>query len=342
MKALYFFICCIGSLSVCSQSDSSKYYYTIANQAFKERKFLVAEKNYLHAIKFDNKNFEAGFELAQTYVEMKKYGFGINYFKTCNTLKPNNPLVLENLANLCFNSHGWQDAVQYGKQCIEMKAGNKIAYIVAKSYYELEDFINSSKYLGIAATDDPKNADIPYTMSNIWLEMHNNKKALEMYEIALSLDTTKADWYLEAANLYQGTGDIKKALVYYEKAYSKGTDNDLDFQTTIGMAYLNNGKYEKGMVILSKVIAKKPIDKVLLNQIAYSFYNQKKYEDAIKWWDEILRIDKTDAKALYMIGIAFQKDGNKEKGNRLCDAAIAMDPTLASLKKEIMPMGMGL
>jgi tetratricopeptide (TPR) repeat protein len=90
------------------------------------------------------------------------------------------------------------------------------------------------------------------------------------------------------------------------------------------------------------VIAKKPLDKTTYNDVAYAFYNAKKYKDAIDWWDKILQIDKQDAKALYMIGIAYQKDGNKDKGSKLCDIAIQLDPSLASLRKEQKIEGMGL
>jgi tetratricopeptide (TPR) repeat protein len=250
---------------------------------------------------------------------------------------------LENLVNLCFSTFKWQDAVDYGKKCLELKIGKQVNYKIAKSYYNLEDYGNSSKYLQAAANEEPNNADVPYTMANIWLDMSNGKKAIEMFEIALSLDTTKADWYYETAVVYDNLGDFAKAIPYYEKALAKGLPSDIQIQTTIGMAYINNGSYKKGEEIMEKVIAKRPMDKRILNDMGYAFYNQKKFQDAIKWWDEILKFDKQDAKVLYMIGIAFQKDGNKEKGDKLCDIAIAMDPSLASLKKEQqMPAGMGL
>ena len=52
------------------------------------------------------------------------------------------------------------------------------------------------------------------------------------------------------------------------------------------------------------------------------------------YWDKVLGVDKADASALYMIGMCYQKKGEKEKGVALCDKAIEMDPGLASLKKK--------
>jgi hypothetical protein len=35
-----------------------------------------------------------------------------------------------------------------------------------------------------------------------------------------------------------------------------------------------------------------------------------------------------------MIGMCYQKKGDKSKGAQLCDQAIAMDPSLARLKQQ--------
>jgi tetratricopeptide (TPR) repeat protein len=343
MKPFLSFIFLCVSYTALSQTDSSLHYYTIAKQAFSERKYQLAEKNYLKCLSYDAANIAAQTELGLAYVEMRKYAQAIIFFKEVEKKQPTNPTALDNIATLSYMTFRWEDAINYGKKCIELKIGKQMHYKVAKSYYNQEDYGNSSKYLQIAANEEPNNADIPYTMANIWLDMSNGKKAIEMFEIALSLDTTKSDWYYETAVVYDNLYDFAKAIPYYEKALAKGLPSDLQIQTTIGMAYINNGSYDKGVAIMQKVIERKPMDKRIFNDMGYAFYNAKKYKDAIKWWDEILRFDKQDAKVLYMIGIAFQKDGDTEKGNRLCDIAIGMDPALASLKKEQqMPGGMGL
>jgi hypothetical protein len=41
-----------------------------------------------------------------------------------------------------------------------------------------------------------------------------------------------------------------------------------------------------------------------------------------------------------MIGMCYQKKGEKDKGVQLCDKAIEMDPSLASLKQKKMDMGL--
>jgi tetratricopeptide (TPR) repeat protein len=78
----------------------------------------------------------------------------------------------------------------------------------------------------------------------------------------------------------------------------------------------------------------------LLYTIAEAYYNAKKYDNAINYYDEVLAANKTNAEALYMIGMCYQKKGEKQKGMDLCDKAIEMDPSLQNLKqKKEMPGG---
>jgi len=51
-------------------------------------------------------------------------------------------------------------------------------------------------------------------------------------------------------------------------------------------------------------------------------------------------LDKSNASALYMIGLSYQKKGDKQKGMALCDKAIEMDPSLAKNKQKVQMPGM--
>ena len=75
--------------------------------------------------------------------------------------------------------------------------------------------------------------------------------------------------------------------------------------------------------------------------VAEAYYYKGKYQLAIDYWDQVMFYDKNNASALYMIGMSYQKKGDKEKGQFLCDKAIELDPSLASLKqKKQMPGGL--
>jgi tetratricopeptide (TPR) repeat protein len=342
MKLILAFAASLSCLAAAAQADSTRYFLDQGQQAKQERRYLLAEKQYTQALRFDKDNMEARLAIGDVQMEMKKYTQARATYLEILQKDPQHKVALEKTADLAFMMHQWAETIQYGQQCLDKKIGQRMAYKMAKAYYEQEDFLQASKYLKTASGQEPDNAEVPYMMANIWVDMNNAKKAIEMYEIALSIDTNNANWHYEFALVCQQVDENKKTIEHLEKAIQKGFNTNLDVYITLGNAYLAQKNFDKGMFYMKQVLAKKPMDKVLLNDIAYAYYNAEKYDDAIKWWDDILVIDKQNAKALFMIGVAFQKKGDKDKGTRLCDAAIQIDPSLAKYKKEKIEQNMGL
>jgi len=134
---------------------------------------------------------------------------------------------------------------------------------------------------------------------------------------------------------------IRKSIAWFERAAGHGYKKDDDYKYNLGSAYLNVGDLDKGMLLMQEVLQHKPGDAELLSSIADGYYHGAKYQDAINYYDKLLVIDQKNATALYMMGMSYQKKGDKEKGIQLCDQAIAMDPSLKNYKQERkMPGGL--
>ncbi|MEI9807691.1 MAG: tetratricopeptide repeat protein [Bacteroidota bacterium] len=82
------------------------------------------------------------------------------------------------------------------------------------------------------------------------------------------------------------------------------------------------GDLENGIKIMDEILKRKPSDINILNMVAEAYYYKGKFNEAIDYWDKILSYDKQNASALYMIGMSYQKKGDKDKGQLLCDKAI--------------------
>jgi len=134
--------------------------------------------------------------------------------------------------------------------------------------------------------------------------------------------------------IYYAVPDEQNSLKYMLAAGEKGLKKDNEYIQNLATAYILAGKADQGIVMLKDVLQKRPTDMNILNMLAEAYYDTKKYDDAINYYDQILTIDKKNAEALYMIGMSFQKKGQKEKGMALCDEAIKLDPSLSSLKSE--------
>jgi tetratricopeptide (TPR) repeat protein len=342
MKCLRLIVAC-GFISTIaySQSDSCTFYYQKGLTEKQARRFREAEKNFAKASGFDPKNANALTEWGQSLMDQNRYVEAKDKFTKAYQLDNKNTTIIENLATISLNTRQWNDAITYAKKMQELKIGKSANYIIAKSYYGLENYGETVKYCELAYKDDPKIAEIPYIAGRCFVDMSNYKKAAGCYEQAILLDSSKTQWMYEAGLVYYAIPDDKKAIAWFETAGRKGYPRSNDYIENLANAYLNLKNYQKGITLLQEILQKKPTDQEILYNLGDAYYQTGKYDDAIAHWDKILGIDKQNANALYMIGLAYQKKGEKEKGEQLCDKAIQMDPSLKNLKQEKkMPEGM--
>ncbi|MEO5593821.1 MAG: tetratricopeptide repeat protein [Chitinophagaceae bacterium] len=341
MKTL-FLILIISLPAACfsQNADSTAYFLQKGNEAKQGLLYMVAAQHYKKAIQFDAGNTAAQRELGNVSLEMRRFPEAILAYGEVIKKEPNDPVATENLASLYFSTRRWNDAIVTAKKMQQLKIGKNTDYIIGKSYAELEDYGQSYTYLQVAAKQDSTNADIPYTIGRNFVEMSNYRNAAPFFIKAITLDTTKPRWVYECALNYAAIPDDKTAIKYYLLAADRGYKTDNDYVENLSISYEGAGQLDKCIEMLKKVLEKKPADLSLLNGIAQLYYKTGKYQDAIDNWDKILGYDKQNAKALYMVGMAYQKKGDKDKGMQLCDKAIQMDPTLASLKEKKGNMGL--
>jgi tetratricopeptide (TPR) repeat protein len=314
--------------------DSSVFFYQKGISEKNQRLYQVAYNDFQKSLQFKSDKVEAQRELGLTAVELKKYDNARMAFTKVNELKKDDPVAIENLANLYFWNRDWKQAITFAERAQQLNVGKNWNYLLGKCYNEQEDYGQAFKYLQAAAREDTANAEIPYLVARGFVDMNNYKSAIPFFQRAIFLDSTKTRWIYECALTYATIPDDRSAIKYYELAASKGYKTDNDYYENLSDSYVASGQHQKGLDMLLKVLEKKPADPDLLYTIAHIYYRIGKYDQAIDYWDRVLSLDKENARSLYMIGMAYQKKGDVGKGKQLCDKAIEMDPSLKNLKQE--------
>ena len=329
------------AISTVAQTDSAEYFFKQGLAQKSGGRTAQAYQSFEKALRLQPQRpaylKEAGFAA----LELRKYEFARQHFEHLHTVDKNDTTPIIQLAQLHFSLRRWNKAIEYAQVMRQMNARGRANYILGKSYYEQENYGESYKYFQAAAKDEPRNAEIPYLIGRSFVDMSNYKTAVQFFDQALALDSTKATWYYETGLTYFAIPDARKAITYIEKAIGKGYKPTNDVMENLSNAYIEAGQPQKGIELLKQLLEKKPADLNLLWNIAEAHYKMGKYGEAIEYWDRIMYYDKQQAKALYMIGLSYQKKGDKAKGQQLCDNAIAMDPSLQSLKrKKEVPAGL--
>ncbi|MBW7838661.1 MAG: tetratricopeptide repeat protein [Chitinophagaceae bacterium] len=338
MKAFPFFLLfAFLSLQGMAQSDSVAYYLASGKQKMEAGLNNAASIDFAKALEFDPQSVEA--LIANGNVNMKMYRLyeAEQSFKKASEIQPGNKELTKSLMNLSFNARQHKKAIELAEKC-DCEESDRIIGI---SYYRMENYGKALTYLQNALKKNESDAEAVYTMARTYMELEHTKEMLAYYAKAVTLAPEKGYWHYELALLYYNADDFKNSLKEFELARNNGYRESNDFIENYGFCLLYAGEKEAALKTLADVLERKANNPTLLADIAYGLYLTKHYKDAISFYDKLLKANPTDASSMYMAGMAFQKMGEKQKGQAICDKAIEMNPALAkNRQKKEMPMGL--
>ncbi|MBC7889792.1 MAG: tetratricopeptide repeat protein [Ferruginibacter sp.] len=332
---IFSFIAC--SIGFSQKSDSSNLYFQKGMEEKNARHFLAAAKYFDKALTFNAAYKEALLENGYANLEMRKTDIAKGHFTKLYELDPTNKPAIKELTSLYFDYRQFQKAVEFALKCTGCDNTEKI---LAMSNYHLEDYGAAIKGLLSVLAKNPNDAEAVYTLGRSYLDMEQYKAALPWYNKAVQLDADKNVWAYELGLLYYNQNEFKNAAIFFNKAAEKGYPLSNDFAENLGYAYIYSGEFDKGEKLLLSILAKKPGNKDILRDIAEAYYGQKMYDKSLEYCQKLMELDMKDAKALYQAGLCFQKKGQKDKGQGMCDKAIEMDPSLAGMRQKNMTMGL--
>lgn len=324
------FACLITSVSFCQSADSAQYYYKKGMDENTARLYSLGSKDLDKAIQFNPQFTDAYLANGRANLEMRRIAQASQNFTKAYELAPDNVEVIKELSSLYFNNRQFQKAIELAKKCSSCDNADRI---LGMSYYNQEDYGNAEKYLKQALSKNDQDAEAAYTLGRTYLELENEKNAIPLYEKAIALQSSRSVWMYELGLIFYNQNDYKNSLKYIEMAADSGYTKSNDYYENYGFAQLYAGDTENGLKTLNIVLEHKPNNKELLNNIANAMYETKKYNEALDYFQKLLNINPKDAASLYMAGMALQKMGQKEKGQKICDNAITMDPSLTMYRQ---------
>ncbi len=318
-------------------TDSSEFYFQKGIEEKSAKRFLVASNYFDKAIQFDGRKKEAYIESGYVNMEMRKTDKAMMQFNKVLELDPGNNVAQKELMEMYYSYRMFSKAREMAVKCSSCSNAEKIKAMCA---YNDEDYGAAVKGLTHYLAKNPTDADATYTLARSFLDMEDYRNAIPYYNKAIVLNGEKNTWMYELGLLYYSQEDFKNAVVFFNKAAEKGYPQKSDFVENLGYAYMFSGQTDQGEKLLLDLLQKKPNNKDLLRDMAEAFYNSKMYQKSLNYCEQLMRLDANDGKALYQAGLCFQKMGQKDKGQGMCDKAIEMDPSLNGLRQKQMTMGL--
>jgi Tfp pilus assembly protein PilF len=328
------FIC--GSLSIqAADKDSAYFYFNKGLQERQEGRYMSATRLFETALQYDETYVDALLENATCYLEMKKPERARVCLEKAISIQPDNQKIMVELMNIYFNGKQYQRSLELASK---VKTGVNTDRIKGLCLYQMEDLAEAEKYLKKSLAAEPQDAEVNYILARTYLDMEDYHSAVPYYEAAIKLDDSRHQRIYELGILYYTVNNYAKAYEMILLAGTKGYPASNDYNENLGLVSLYAGEYERGEELLMAVWKRKPNNKDILRNLAEVLYSKGQYDRSLVYCQKLLELDAKDGKALYQAGLNFQKSGQKERGQKMCDMAIEMDSSLAGLrrKKEIM------
>ncbi len=322
---------CVFGTVYAQPTDSALFFFNKGMEEKNAKRYLVASQHFNKAIQFNPSYTEALIENAYTCMEMRKSDQAKALFIKVNEISPTNKVAIKELMTLYFNYRQFEKAIEFANQCKECEEASRI---IGMSRYQQEDYPAAESALKAALAKNPADAEATYTLARAYVDMEEYKKALPYYEKAVKMDGAKAMWMYEQGILLFNQSEYPKAMAAFQLAAQHGYVQSHDFMENLGYASLYSGEYDKGEKLLMDIWSKKPGNKDLLRGLAEVLYQQKQFDRSLLYCQKLMEIDANDGKALYQAGMCFQKKGEKDRGQQMCDKAIEMDPSLSSLRRK--------
>jgi len=214
-------------------------YYNLGMIAKEEKKYDLAIKRLISAIKLHPNSLDAYYELGSIYLTQKLWDKAMGAFEKCLdlikhyeakglNLTERKADILSCMAFSYYKKENKGEAIKYYYKAISITPENpNLYYDTGRVLNEVGESDISKRFLEKAISLKGDYLDAYICLANAYHIEHNFTAAIMLYEKALKLDGNNFLVNYNIALVNEQLGHIKQAIIYYHKAISTG-HNDVE------------------------------------------------------------------------------------------------------------------
>lgn len=197
-------------------------------------------------------------------------------------------------------------------------------FLLAKCFYELEEYANAKEFIYETVEIDPSNYIAYFILGNILEKEEDINSAIDMYKKCLEIEPLFYDAYEVLGILLANDGEYKKAEEIYKKAIEYHAES-YELLYNLAMIQLELGKTDEAEKNLEFALVINPD----IHEAIYSLGNIKlhkgNYNEALSLYNEIVKSEKYGLKAYYKIAIIYVTKNEFEKAMSVIEYLISED-----------------
>ena len=383
-------------------------YFESGQRYFEGAKYPEAAIEYTNAIKIDPNYGEAHYQLAETYIKLQKQQLAYQELTRTVELQPENYQARIGLANLLILGHDFQQAQEQTTLLLQKRPNDPAVHSAVSGLLlaqgnlpgaidEIQKAValdpnRSDLHLELAMLQlrnnqpdaaetnfkrvielDPRETKAQLLLGTFYQSRNRFAEAEQQFRHAMSLDPTNPEPLAPLAGLYSAEGKRADAEDLLKQAKRDFPNNPAGYRL-LGEFYFANGEMDKAAPEYASVYQQHPENLQLKKNYIQILIQTKRFDEARKLDDEILKTNPNDDDALvyqsqmqitagdvsdatqtlqtviknastnseahYVLGVAFEKSGNLERAEGEWREALRLRPDLLDAQRALASAAM--
>lgn len=220
-----------------SQSTTTKRPYSYAeaielgDRSFDQHQYDVAIKHYSAAIDFDSTKAHPYLKRGECHFRLEAFKDSLDDFKKAVEIEPNNPTILDRLANANFHLRQFDDAIAAMEEAIALNPPEVVSFKKslatilsnrAFSYSQEKNYSDAIADLDKALENDPDSIKFHRLRASCYFNSGNYERALPDFDEAIRRDPQNSNYYMTRGYCLQALGRNDEADSDFKKAEELG------------------------------------------------------------------------------------------------------------------------
>ncbi len=277
-------------------------------------KYAEAEAAWQTVIKQQPRNAQAFAHLGLLEARQNHYPEAIGYYKKAKSLNPEIPQLNLNLGLALFKSGNFRDAASvFTAELKKHPAGaehQRLTILLAMSWYGLHDYTSAIPYLKEAAAADSKNLPLRLALAHSYLWTKQMDATMDVYKEILLIDPNSAEADMIAGEALDGKGDNAGAVQQFRAAAQA---NPKEPNVHFGLAYLywTQKRYDEAIPEFRAELANDPQNNQAMIYLGDTYVQQNDFDNAKATLEVANRYQTTDPLIHLDLGIVYMETGDK-------------------------------
>ena len=290
------------------------------------------------AVKINPKDFNAHYDLGNTYQKLKRFKESELSYKKAIKLKDDFTNAYYNLGISLQEIGHLEEAEKSYRQVIKLDSGYTYAYNnLGNILKDLKRFNEAEIIYNKVINLKPNYAEVYNNLGIVLKHLSRLEESILRYKQAINLNPSYAQAFNNLGTSLKELGRVEDAKECLKKALLLKPD-DIDFLTNLGNIFSTNRQFEDAFKIFKKAEALNPFSSTVHSNLGNILKFLGRLDEAKESYTTAINLDPKFAEAHYNLGIIFKELGVLKKSEACFSQAIKLRKDFAEAHRSLSLM----